>query len=185
MFGSLVLVCSREAVDLSRVGQPSGMAFLADHNGGNPIGKVRRTSVKGGYVYASVDLVSTTRSEPYLEELRGGLRDGTSPGFLVHAAEITEMDDGEVLARITLWEPYEISSTPIPRNPNVGLLRLDGSPSNKSASNEGASGVDLSAETAQQGTSGFSFQGAKHADGRHFGCIRHGCHSPSACLPRT
>ena len=145
MFGSIVLVCSREAVDLTRVGQPAGMAFLADHDGTIPIGKVRRTSVKGGSVYASVDLVSTKRNAGYLEELRGGLRDGTSPGFLVHAAEITEIDDGDYLARITLWEPYEISSTPIPRNPSVGILKLDCSPSNKSASNEGAFGVDLSA----------------------------------------
>ena len=90
--------------------------------------KVNRAEIHDGVAYASVRLESTTRSEPFLEELRQGIRDGISPGFLILAAEFVE-EENDVVMLITRWQPFEISSTPIPRMMSASLLRIDGSPS--------------------------------------------------------
>ena len=145
LFGSMRLRVDRDSVDLSRLSSPSGLAFLAGHDGDAPLGQITRAEIHDGVAYASVRLESTTRSEPFLEELRQGIRDGISPGFMILAAEFVEEDD-DVVMLITRWQPYEVSSTPIPRMMSASLLRIDGSPSNNQASHEGArSGVDLSA----------------------------------------
>ena len=145
LFGSMRLRVDRDSVDLSRLSSPSGLAFLAGHDGDAPLGQITRAEIHDGVAYASVRLESTTRSEPFLEELRQGIRDGISPGFLILKAEFVEEDD-DVVMLITRWQPYEVSSTPIPRMMSASLLRIDGSPSNNQASHEGArSGVDLSA----------------------------------------
>ena len=146
MFGSMRLRVDRDSIDLSRLSSPAGLAFLAGHDGDAPLGQVNRAEIHDGVAYASVRLESTTRSEPFLEELRQGIRDGISPGFLILAAEFVE-EDNDVVMLITRWQPFEISSTPIPRMMSASLLRIAGSPStNKQASYGGArSGVDLSA----------------------------------------
>ena len=48
---------------------------------------------------------------------------------------------------ITRWQPYEVSSTPIPRMMGASLLSIDGSPSTSNQASHGGarSGVDLSA----------------------------------------
>ena len=54
-------------------------------------------------------------------------RAGFSPGFLIHETKtLSEGDRGYdpdqmFQIDVTLWEPYEISSTAIPRNPNAKL----------------------------------------------------------------
>ena len=160
LFGAMRLRVDRDSVDLSRLSSPSGLAFLAGHDGDAPLGKITRAEIHDGVAYAYVRLESTSRSEPFLEELRQGIRDGISPGFLILAAEFVE-EENDVVMLITRWQPYEISSTPIPRMMSASLLSIDGSPSNNQASHEGArSGVDLSAgaKNAQQGAVCFSYR---------------------------
>ena len=144
-FGPMRLRVDRDAVDLSRLSSPSGLAFLAGHNGDAPLGQVARAEIHDDVGYMNVRLESTVRSEPFLEELRAGIRDGISPGFMIIESEFVE-EHNDVVMLITRWQPYEISSIPIPRMMGASLLRIDGSPSTNKASHEGArSGVDLSA----------------------------------------
>ena len=93
LFGSMRLRVDRDSVDLSRLSSPSGLAFLAGHDGDAPLGKITRAEIHDGVAYAYVRLESTTRSEPFLEELRQGIRDGISPGFMILAAEFVEEDE--------------------------------------------------------------------------------------------
>ena len=139
-FGAVSLIVTPEAVDLTRVSAPSGLSMLADHNGSQPLGRVERARIEGEVGYAEVRLESTKRSEPYIEELRAGIRDGISPGFLIHEAEIRETADGDFATVITRWEPYEISSTPIPRMRGIGLISLvdEKPPPQRDPSTEGA-----------------------------------------------
>ena len=128
LFGAMRLRVDRDSVDLSRLSSPSGLAFLAGHDGDAPLGKITRAEIHDGIAYAYVRLESTSRSEPFLEELRQGIRDGISPGFMILAAEFVE-EENDVVMLITRWQPYEVSSTPIPRMMSASLLRIDGSPS--------------------------------------------------------
>ena len=141
LFGPMRLLCGPENVDLSRVSSRAGMAFLMDHQGDRPAGRVRRAALRNRVAFAEVDLVEAPRNAGYLEELRGGLRDGISPGILIHKVDISETDDGEISFDITFWEPYEISSTPIPRNPDAGIVTMEGSPTKASESDPSTEGA--------------------------------------------
>ena len=133
MFGNIRLVVTDESVDLSRLTAPSGLPFLNHHDGDRPLGMVTRSQILNGVAYASVQLKSTTRSTPYIEEIRAGIRKGVSPGFLIFESEIQETDDGEYEIVVSKWRPYELSGTPIPRNSDAAVLSLSGSPKEKKA----------------------------------------------------
>ena len=106
------------------------VSYLADHDDTKLLGlavsgRVGRDKV----AYATVEIRPTANNRNLIEELDAGLRDGTSPGFIVH--EVKVLADGDpgydrnemFQFDVTRWEIYEVSSTPIPRNPSVGLLR--------------------------------------------------------------
>ena len=133
-FGKLRLNVGRKNVVQRRISLGK-MSFLADHDGSKPIGRVISGKIgQDGVAYATVEMADTPRAREYLAEIDAGIRSGTSPGFIVHEARALREEDDEYDSKefmqidITRWEPYEISSTPIPKNPSVGLLSasLDG-----------------------------------------------------------
>ena len=147
MFGSMRLRVDRDSVDMSRLTAASGLSLLAGHDSETPLGRVTRAELHDGVGYMSVRLESTTRAEPYLEELRAGTRIGISPGFIILESQFIE-EDNEVIMEITRFQPYEVSATSIPKMMSAAIIKIDGSPSTSpTASHEGApsSGVDLSA----------------------------------------
>ena len=127
-FGPIRLRVGRNNVIQRRI-RAGRMSMLADHDDTKPIGKIISGRVGNDRVaYARVRLAETETAKKYTEEIDAGLRSGTSPGFVVHQVDILGEDDEDYDPKemfqfdVTLWEPYEISSTPIPRNPNVGLM---------------------------------------------------------------
>ena len=129
LFGSLRLSHKRGAIILDRVKSAAGMPLLVDHDPTLAIGKVKRARLEGRTLYEEAEIIKSPRNRPFIAELKRGLRDGVSPGFLVHEAEVEESDDGgfSLDTLITLWEPYETSSTSVPRNPNAAVIAgLDG-----------------------------------------------------------
>ena len=124
--GRLQLLCSPVNVVLSRVGSRAGMPLLCDHAGDMALGMVTRLESRGAQVEGEAALTETARNAEYLEELHAGLRRGISPGFLIHRADAVDDPDfdNELMLRITLWEPYEQSATPVPRNAEAGLLGI-------------------------------------------------------------
>ena len=106
------------------------VSYLADHDDTKLLGLVVSGRVgRDKVAYATVEIRPTANNRNLIEELDAGLRDGTSPGFIVH--EVKVLADGDpgydrnemFQFDVTRWEIYEVSSTPIPRNPSVGLLR--------------------------------------------------------------
>ena len=144
-FGPLQLEISRDSCDISRVGSAAGMNLLADHQSDRSIGRITRAEIADRAVYMTAELQSTARSEPYLEEMRKELRSGCSPGFILGEVEFKAMDDGQILTLVKSFEIFEASLTSTPKNPDAAILSLEGSPTNKQASHEGAPGVDVSA----------------------------------------
>ena len=124
LFGPMRLAVTRDAIDVSRVTAPSGLPLLADHEMARPLGRVLRTEIHNGYAYAEAMLPSVSRSEPFLEELRAGLRDGVSPGMYLLAVDFVE-EDGEIVENVTRWGVYEISSVTTPRLKEIGLISLE------------------------------------------------------------
>ena len=125
-FVDIKLSLQRGACDLSRISSAAGMPLLYDHQGDLPAGRIRDARVRDRSLYMTAEVVSTRRNRNHLAELRAGLRPGISPGFIINAAELEEDEDGEYCLEVTAFEVYEVSSTPIPRNPAAAVLGMDG-----------------------------------------------------------
>ena len=120
MFGPLQLEISRDSCDISRVGSPSGMNLLADHQSDRSIGRITRAEIVDRAVYMIAQLESTARSEPFIEEARKQLRSGCSPGFILNAVEFQSMDDGQILTLVKSFEIFEASLTSTPQKARRG-----------------------------------------------------------------
>ena len=125
-FVDIKLSFKQNACDLSRIKSAAGMAMLYDHQGDLPAGRILDARVRDRSLYMTAEVVSTPRNKSHLAELRAGLRPGISPGFIINAAELEEDEDGEYCLEVTAFEVYEVSSTPIPRNPAAAVLGFDG-----------------------------------------------------------
>ena len=132
-FGRMRLLVTTDAVDMSRLTSPAGLAFLSGHDSNQPVGMVERSQILNGVAYASVRLESTERSEPFLQEIRAGIRVGVSPGFQIFESDIVDADDGGVELLITSWAPVEISAVPVPRMKDASVLSVSGSPKEKAS----------------------------------------------------
>ena len=118
-FGDIILRCKRENVDLKRL--DAGLLALAvDHDSEKLIGVVKTVTFKASRVYGTASYITGALTDRIRGEIDQGARRGISPGFLVHEYEI-DQDEAFI---VTLWEPYEISSTSIPRNPEAIVLNL-------------------------------------------------------------
>ena len=116
-FGSIVL--KREPANLNLARLRNGLLSLAiDHDPTKPAGRVVSLQVGGGVVSGAAEVADTPRGLDLYSEIRDGLRVGISPGFVIHETEEVN-GDGDSFTfdiRVTMWEPYEVSSTAIPRN---------------------------------------------------------------------
>ena len=121
LFGSIRLKCTLESVDLARL-KAGLIAFLADHNSEKIIGKVVSMAVEGGSVYAIADVYDFQRSHEIVKEIRSAARNGVSPGFIPKKYEKDPDGDGAMPYMITAWQPYEVSSTAIPRGLSALVL---------------------------------------------------------------
>ena len=137
LFGDIQLVISRSSVDLTRVSSPAGLALLADHDGTIPLGITERAEVRNGVLYAKARLESSERSEPYIAEIRSTARRGISPGFVPTRIRF-EQDGDEILTVIEAFEIYEVSTTPVPLNPDAAIIGIAGSPTAASVSSTSA-----------------------------------------------
>ena len=120
--GSITLRCQPGAVDLGRV--RSGLVgFCIDHDPSAMLGTVTGARIDGGAVYAEAEVYDLARSRAYLPEIRAGLRSGISPGFIIHEVSPSKCQGAkEFDVVVTKWEPYEISSTPVPRNAEAKIV---------------------------------------------------------------
>ena len=124
--GTLALRINPDSVDLSRL--EMGLLSLAiDHNTSELMGRVVEGTIYAGRLDMLAEISSTPTATEAMAEVDDLTRQGFSPGFLIHETEtLSEGDPGydetEMFQiKVTRWEPYEISSTAIPRNPNARL----------------------------------------------------------------
>ena len=124
--GTLALRIDRDSVDLSRL--ENGLLSLAiDHDTGKLLGRVVEGTIYAGRLDMLAEVGDTPTARSAMREIDDLMRAGFSPGFLIHETEVIDADhadydeDQMFQIEVTRWEPYEISSTAIPRNPNAKL----------------------------------------------------------------
>ncbi len=122
MFGTIRLMHGPSNIDFGRI--QSGLCmFCLDHDTTGVLGKIESPQVDRKALMAVGVVMDLPRSHDALKEIRMGLRHGISPGFLIHAVEEEDSSNHRTLdLRVTLWEPYEVSSTTVPRNAGARIM---------------------------------------------------------------
>ena len=134
LFGPIRLECETSNIDLERL-RSGLLPFAADHDpNGRLVGRILEARIGGGEVRMLAEVGTTETALGVLEEIDDGSRSGFSPAFLILGSEPIKKSDPDydedaiMGASITLWQPYEVSSTSIPRNPQAllkGVASMD------------------------------------------------------------
>ena len=124
--GTLALRINPDAVDLGRL--ELGLLSLAiDHDVSRLMGRITEATIGSGRLDMLAEISSTATATEAMAEVDDLTRAGFSPGFLIHEVRILDEDDDsydpDQYMQIVCekWEPYEISSTAIPRNRDAKL----------------------------------------------------------------
>ena len=125
LFGSTRLRCARENVDLERLDRGL-LAWAADHNVERLIGVVKEITFQKGQVRGAADYLDSPFAQSIKAEIDFGARNGCSPGFLLLDYETAEGENYTTDVDVTLWSPFEISSTATPANPESVHLGIQG-----------------------------------------------------------
>ena len=124
--GTIRLEIDAESVDLSRL-ESGVMALAVDHNTSRLMGRVTEATVFDGRLDMKAEVGDTATATEAMREIDDLMRAGFSPGFLIHEVRILDEDDDSydpdqyMQVVCTKWEPYEVSSTAIPRNRDAKL----------------------------------------------------------------
>ena len=124
--GTLALRIDRGSVDLGRL-ELGIMSLAIDHDTAKLLGRITEATVYPGQLDMRAEISNTATATEAMAEVDDLTRAGISPGFLIHETEVIDADhadydeDQMFQIEVTRWEPYEISSTAIPRNPNAKL----------------------------------------------------------------
>jgi HK97 family phage major capsid protein len=120
-FGLEVLDHSPSSVRMDRLN--NGSPVLVNHDSSDQIGVVESARIDGGAVGRAVIRFSrSARGEEIFNDVKDGIRRLVSVGYSIHEWEERE-ERGQLTARVTDWEPFEISIVPIPADISVGVGR--------------------------------------------------------------
>ena len=124
--GTIKLKIDAESVDLSRLS--GGVLSLAlDHDVSQLMGRITEATIHPGRLDMEAEVGDTPTARSAMTEIDDLTRAGFSPGFLIHEVRILDEDDEsfdpDKYMQIVCekWEPYEVSSTAIPRNRDAKL----------------------------------------------------------------
>ena len=124
--GTIQLRIDRDSVDLGRL-ESGVMALAVDHDVKLLMGRVTEGTIHSGRLDMKAEVGGTPTARSAMSEIDDLMRQGFSPGFIIHETEVIDPDhpdyDEDKYMQIVCekWEPYEISSTAIPRNRDARL----------------------------------------------------------------
>jgi phage head maturation protease len=105
----------------------AGAPLLNSHNAcdlDDVIGSVVPGSARmeAGLGVATVQLSRSEDDASVVQKIRDGIIRNISAGYIIHAVEKLERDDGSApVWRVTDWEPVEISAVPVPADPGAQI----------------------------------------------------------------
>lgn len=131
-FGSEILMCQQEAINLERFNSGLG-CLLFNHDRDAVIGHIESTEIVDGRAYAVVRFDDDEESEIIFQKVKNGTLQGVSVGYKVDSWEEVEPNKVSVSlpevvgpASIAMrWEPLEISIVSVPADATVGIGRSE------------------------------------------------------------
>ena len=124
-----VLDHGQDSVNLTRLN--SGGAFLVNHNADDFVGAVDEAWVANRKGHAVLEFSENSRALEIWADTKKGRRSNFSVGYKIKAHKQDGERKGKPVIRVTDWEPFEISSVPIPADETVGLGRRTFQPINQ------------------------------------------------------
>ena len=121
-WGVEILDLSAPSVRLGRL--TAGGPLLMDHDSRDHVGVIESVQIgadRGGR--AVVRFGKSARAEEVFQDVKDGIRQNVSVGYMIHKAVLVEQNEEQDTYRVTDWEPFEVSLTSVAADVSVGIGR--------------------------------------------------------------
>lgn len=123
-WGVEILDVAAGSVDMSRMN--AGAPLLVNHDAEDQVGVIESVQIGADRVArAVVRFGRSARANEIFQDVVDGIRQGVSVGYQIKSAILESESDGIGTYRITEWQPYEVTITPMPADIAVGVGRSD------------------------------------------------------------
>jgi HK97 family phage major capsid protein/HK97 family phage prohead protease len=122
-WGREILAHEKKSVRLGRLKR--GGPLLCDHDARDHVGVIESVRIDDDLVgRAVVRFGKSARAEEVWQDVKDGIRQNVSVGYVIHKAQLVETgDESTETFRVTDWEPYEVSLVSVPADATVGVGR--------------------------------------------------------------
>ncbi len=121
-WGIEILDLSAPSVRLGRL--TAGGPLLMDHDSRDHVGVIESVQIGADRVgRAVVRFGKSARAEEVFQDVKDGIRQNVSVGYMIHKAVLVEQNDEQDTYRVTDWEPFEVSLVSVPADASVGIGR--------------------------------------------------------------
>ncbi|MEY2656168.1 MAG: hypothetical protein RLZZ524_3196 [Pseudomonadota bacterium] len=122
-WGREILAHDKKSVRLGRL--KTGGPLLCDHDARDHVGVIESVRIDADLVgRAVVRFGKSARAEEVWQDVKDGIRQCVSVGYVIHKAQLVETgDETTETYRVTDWEPYEVSLVSVPADTRVGVGR--------------------------------------------------------------
>ena len=121
-WGVEILDLSAPSVRLGRL--TAGGPLLMDHDSRDHIGVIESVQIGTDRVgRAVVRFGKSARAEEVFQDVKDGIRQNVSVGYMIHKAVLVEQNEEQDTYRVTDWEPFEVSLTSVAADVSVGIGR--------------------------------------------------------------
>ena len=121
-WGVEILDLSAPSVRLGRL--TAGGPLLMDHDSRDHIGVIESVQIGTDRVgRAVVRFGKSARAEEVFQDVKDGIRQNVSVGYMIHKAVLVEQNEEQDAYRVTEWEPFEVSLVSVPADASVGIGR--------------------------------------------------------------
>lgn len=123
-FGFEILDHSDSAVRFDRLNNKA--PFLLNHDTRQQIGVIEKAYIgEGRRGKALVRFSRSELAEEIFQDVLDGIRVNVSVGYRIHKMVLQTEENGIETYRVVDWEPFEVSSVPVPADATVGVGRSD------------------------------------------------------------
>jgi HK97 family phage major capsid protein/HK97 family phage prohead protease len=121
-WGREILDHTQTSIRLGRL--TKGGPLLMDHDARDHVGVIESVQIDADRVgRAVVRFGKSARAEEIWQDVKDGIRQNVSVGYVIHDAVLTEKSDDIDTYRVTDWEPFEVSMVAVPADATVGIGR--------------------------------------------------------------
>lgn len=146
-FGTEILDHKPESIRLGRL--LGGAPVLVEHDRTDHVGVVESVEIGSDRkARAKVRFGRSARASEIFADIKDGIRQLVSVGYMVHRMVKESETEGEAVYRITDWEPFEISIVSVPADATVGVGRSHQTRDEPSQTKEDPA-MDKTKETAE------------------------------------